>query len=73
MCIANTLDMPEQVARALVAWVGSGEEAVSAAGMEGLDRHPGREAAAQGLVQLWGGADGESDIPHDTHNYLLFL
>lgn len=41
-------------------WLGSPEEFVAAAGMRGRDRQPGREAAAQGLLQLWGGA-GDAD------------
>jgi hypothetical protein len=50
------------VARALVGWVEAAEVSVSPAGMSGLDRQPGREAAAQGLVQLWGGADGGASM-----------
>jgi hypothetical protein len=51
-------------ARELIKWASSSSEEeplVSAAGMTARDRQPGREAAAQGLLQLFGGRLGADE------------
>merc|ERR1711871_1904696 len=52
---AELVDVVIEATSALVRWMASNEPFVSAAGMRTRDRQPGREAAAQGLVALFGG------------------